>query len=134
MPKWKMFLQKKNNLILLLLCGVLLLVIAMPQGRKEEGEMEETMASDHLEIRLKKTLQKIEGVGELEVMLSKSEETSFYGQKGDGSVQGVLIVCEHGDNPVVAERITEAVQALFDVDTHKIRIMKMNQTKQEENR
>ncbi|OUP51205.1 hypothetical protein [Lachnoclostridium sp. An181] len=133
MPKWKMFLQKKNNLILLLLCGILLLVIAIPQGGKGGGVMEDAAASENVEGRLKQTLQKIEGVGELEVMLSKSEETSFYGED-DGSVQGVLIVCEHGDDPVVVERITEAVQALFDVDTHKIRIMKMNQTKQEENR
>ena len=31
------------------------------------------------------------------------------------------------DDAVVVKNITEAVQALFEIDTHKIRIMKKNQ-------
>ena len=31
-----------------------------------------------------------------------------------------------GDNAIVIENITEAVQALFGVDTHKIKVMKHN--------
>lgn len=41
-------------------------------------------------------------------------------------IQGVLVVAEGGDNAVVVQHITEVVQALFDVDTHKIRVMKHN--------
>lgn len=66
---------------------------------------------------------------------SSSSETSVYsGQSGSQSpyvkktlspdIQGVIVIAEGGDNPVVIENITEAVQALFGVDTHKIKVMK----------
>ncbi|MEI3220461.1 MAG: hypothetical protein V8S08_13640 [Lachnoclostridium sp.] len=42
-------------------------------------------------------------------------------------VEGVIVIAEGGDNPVVIQNISEAVQALFGVDTHKIKIMKLNQ-------
>ena len=38
--------------------------------------------------------------------------------------QGVVVLAQGGDDPVVKQNITEAVQALFGIDTHKIRIMK----------
>ncbi len=38
--------------------------------------------------------------------------------------EGVVVIAQGGDNPVVKQNITEAVQALFGIDTHKIRIMK----------
>ena len=38
---------------------------------------------------------------------------------------GVLISAEGGGNPVVVQNIQEAVMALFQVDAHRIRIMKM---------
>ena len=36
------------------------------------------------------------------------------------------MVAEGGDNAVTVQNITEVVQALFNVDTHKIRVMKHN--------
>lgn len=39
-------------------------------------------------------------------------------------VEGVVVLAEGGDNAVVKQNITEAVQALFGIDTHKIRVMK----------
>ena len=41
-------------------------------------------------------------------------------------VEGVVVLAQGGDDPVVVQNITEAVQALFGIDTHKIRIMKKN--------
>ena len=38
--------------------------------------------------------------------------------------QGVIVIAPGGDDAVVVKNITEAVQALFEIDTHKIRIMK----------
>ncbi|MGN0422485.1 MAG: stage III sporulation protein AG, partial [Lachnospiraceae bacterium] len=38
--------------------------------------------------------------------------------------EGVVVLAEGGDNAVVKQNITEAVQALFGIDTHKIRVMK----------
>lgn len=39
-------------------------------------------------------------------------------------VEGVIVIAEGGDDAVVKQNITEVVQALFGIDTHKIRIMK----------
>lgn len=40
-------------------------------------------------------------------------------------IEGVLVVCSGGDSPILKTEITEAVCALFKVDAHKIRVMKM---------
>ena len=65
-----------------------------------------------------------------------SDKTSIYEQAADGSsvpyvskelapeVEGVVVIADGGDNAVVAQNITEAVQALFGVEAHKIKIMK----------
>lgn len=69
---------------------------------------------------------------------SLSEETVYEKQNSSGDtpyvtkeltprVEGVVVLATGGDDPKVAEHITEAVQALFGIDTHKIRIMKKNQ-------
>ena len=39
-------------------------------------------------------------------------------------VEGVVVVAEGGDDAVAVQNITESVQALFGIDTHKIRIVK----------
>ena len=69
-----------------------------------------------------------------------SDRTSVYEQKGDGSqvpyvskqmkpeIEGVLVVADGGENARVIQNITEAIQALFDVQAHKIKIMKMADT------
>ena len=44
------------------------------------------------------------------------------------AVRGVIVIAEGGDNAVVARNITEAVQALFGVAAHKIKIMKRADT------
>lgn len=42
-------------------------------------------------------------------------------------VEGVVVVCEGGDNQTLSLRIKEAVQALFSVDSHKIVVCKLQQ-------
>ena len=41
------------------------------------------------------------------------------------TVEGVVVLCEGGDQPVVVQEITEAVEALFSVESHKIKVVKM---------
>ena len=67
---------------------------------------------------------------------STSDKTSIYEQGSDGSstpyvskelspeIEGVVVIADGGGNAVVAQNITEAVQALFGVEAHKIKIMK----------
>lgn len=69
-----------------------------------------------------------------------SERTSVYEQNSDGSripyvskeltpeIAGVVVIAQGGDNAVVVQNITEAIQALFGVEAHKIKIMKRTAT------
>ena len=43
------------------------------------------------------------------------------------AVEGIVVIAQGGDQPVTVQNITEAVQALFNVDTHKIKVMKLNE-------
>lgn len=40
-------------------------------------------------------------------------------------VEGVVVAMEGGDDPVLEAAVTEAVQALFPVEVHKIKVLKM---------
>ncbi len=183
----KIFL-KKDNLLILLLCGILLLVIAIPvdtkekQANKEENVQEEPMITEgnqaienytqYLETQLEEILSLIENAGKIRVMLtledggerviekdtestsesvdeedsaggsrtsnsSSVKEVTIYDQNSENGnpyiakekspvIAGVLVVAQGGDNAVVVRNITEAVQALFDIDTHKIKVIKGN--------
>ncbi|MCI9532784.1 MAG: stage III sporulation protein AG [Lachnospiraceae bacterium] len=179
----------KNHLLIGALVGVLLLVVAMPVGqegsKEKEGQaVQETAGEDRreagiysrygkeLERKLKQVLEKVEGVGAAEVMItlqdegervvekdlsqtgqsvsekdgdvSRStqekqyqEETVFSQGEGSGGepfvarevmpkVEGVLVVAEGGGDPKVAKNISDAVLALFPVEVHKIKVVKMN--------
>lgn len=194
--KWKQWfsdmrtgekLPKKNQLLLILLAGILLLVIVFPvpeqSGNSSGNQSEDTEPAQssaigdsgdyerYLEEKTARVLEDVEGVGKVTVMITlksdgqkiiekdqssssqsteeedssggtrrvedqSSDKTSIYKQTSDGSstpyvskelapeVEGVVVIADGGDNAVVAQNITEAVQALFGVEAHKIKIMK----------
>ena len=161
--KFNLKLPKKNQLVILLLIGILLVVIAIPTER-EENEKTKTaeqtgndtgeMYERTVETRLERILREVEGVGKVKVMVTfqtstekvvekdieENRETTVYNNASGGEqtpyvskeinprIEGVVVIAEGGENAVTVKNITEAVQALFDVDTHKIKVMKRNQT------
>ena len=73
---------------------------------------------------------------------NSSSGTTVFGEDGSGTssgqepyvtkeltpiVEGVVVIAQGGDEPVTVQNITEAVQAIFNVDTHKIKVMKLNE-------
>lgn len=66
----------------------------------------------------------------------RSEETVYSSQSSDGEpfvsrqiapkIEGILIVAEGGADTKVAKNISEAVEALFGLEAHKIKVVKMN--------
>lgn len=108
--------MNKNHLLLFLLIGILLIVIAIPTDSRENKRN----AGTDMEERLEEVLGEMVGVGKVNVMITYQD---------DGKVGGIAIVAEGGDNAVVVQNITEVVQALFDVDAHKIKVIRGNQTK-----
>lgn len=47
------------------------------------------------------------------------------------NIEGVVVVCEGGNNSELALHIKEAVEALFSIDSHKIVVCKLQQTGKE---
>ena len=187
--KWKK--MKKDQWLILFLAGVLLLVVAMPTGKSSSKTVKQQNAqteiaqtngtgsgeSDYektLETRLAQILEGMEGVGNVQVMITfqdqgesvvekdvtmrqdasggttgsagtsgveksgsreSSESTVFSQSDGDETpfvnkeilpkIDGVLIVAEGGADASVRKNISEAVEALFGLDAHKIKIVKM---------
>ena len=110
---WKELSQKlnKKQLLFILLIGILLMVIALPTDVPEKEHENNT----DMETRLEKVLREVKGAGEVKVMITYRE---------DDSIEGMVIVSDGGDNAVVVQNMTEIVQALFDVKTHKIKVIR----------
>ena len=130
------FLQKgmtKQQWIVILLLGLLLSVIALPVSKKSSTPKQtilmdnSTQSTDEiqssLERRLQNILENVEGVGEVKVMLMTEEQQGIY-RSGETEVRGVLIAAEGASDPVVVQKIQQAVMALFQIEAHKIKKMK----------
>ena len=100
--------------MVLLLLGMLLTVIALPvSDSKEQTEEKQDLTEN------------TEGVGKVQVLLMTGEgKQGFYGTENT-EVTGVLIAAEGADNSVTVQNIQQAVMALFQIEAHKIKIMKM---------
>lgn len=185
-----------KNLVLICIAGIVLIVVSVPDvlsfSKKENkvkqnqvgqelnqtsvslrSETNETDYVAELENRLKNMLKKVEGIGEVEVMitiesskekvilkdspytqdssneadgqggsritngLSKEEETVLVQSEEGGSVPyiikeiepkiaGVVVIAQGGGNTKVINEINSAIEALFGVPIHKIKVMKMS--------
>ena len=91
-----------------------------------------------LETRVREILSGVEGVGEVEVMivLKTSEETPAYAGFSEKSVypelSGIVISADGGGSAVVKTEISEAMEALFGLPTHKIKVLKRVKKESEE--
>lgn len=222
MSKWKEWLRekkeqakklKKDQLLILILSGILLLVIALPTGKTKSGKREgaqtdflenifseeggtvlpeenggsdapaseEDFGGDYtaeMENKLKQLLSSMEQVGKVEVLITlktseerivekdhpvtrsntdetdseggrrtvnnmDSGETTVYETNSGKStpyvirtaspqVEGVVVVCEGAGTGSVSHNITEAIQALFGIEAHKIKVVKMKETGRKE--
>ena len=115
---------------------------------KEAIEGDPHLWQNKMEKRLMQVLEQVEGIGETQVFLTcagtekkvveKDEAETVYKKDARGNqspyvsqeqypqVTGVLVVAKGGDDPIVIQNIQEAVEALFQVEPHKIKVMKMN--------
>ena len=175
---------KRSDWLILVLAGILILIIALPTDTKEKKQAEEakeniskennTMeaSKDEIERKLEDILEKIDGAGDVKVMITNQDsgtqvvekdkntsensleesdrtggvrstkeqqlqESTVYEEADAGNtpfvskellpkVEGILIVASGGDNQKVKQNISEAVLALFQVEAHRIKIVKMS--------
>ena len=143
---------RKENFLVLLLLGVLLLVAAWPVEKKsrstgigtkssmtdsalsfldygESTNMEDTREAYvvSLEHSLEELLSTMEGVGENKVMitLKPSTRNTYYSFASTMEIEGVVVCAKGAANGKVAKNISEVIQALFGLEAHKIKIAKM---------
>lgn len=134
---------KGDKWLIVLLAGILLLVICIPtkksrvvQGTagvfswgeygnsKNQSEKALTVdgtqmvTEENAEAQMKAILEKIEGVGQVEVMITANLE---YNQ-----IEGVVVVAEGADIPQVRQEIIETAQALFPIAAYKVKVCKMS--------
>lgn len=108
-----------------------------------------------LEEQLKEMIQSMDGAGKTRVMVTLADDGSTYLDKnvktqekmreettvvydvGDASepyvirrerprVEGVVVVAQGGDRPGVITEITDAMQSLFGLEAHKVKVVKMS--------
>lgn len=115
---------KKEQLITGLLFGVLLLVIAIPTSSEKEEETSANVSANSalLERQLEEALMQIEGIGVVDATIMLEP---FVDDHSSPEIRGILIVATSGDNPVETLKIQETVMTLFQIDAHKIKVMKM---------
>lgn len=125
--------------------------VSKEEKTEETGEnYRQTMEQQVVEL-----LSKVEGVGKTEVMITlsagkekvtlkdnetaegKSQEETVLVEDSDRNSspyvlqekepvpEGILVVCEGGGDPAVSREIISAIQVLFHVEAHKIKVMKM---------
>ncbi|HJC55964.1 MAG TPA: stage III sporulation protein AG [Candidatus Eisenbergiella intestinipullorum] len=203
LAKWKKKLTRENMAVVALL-GLLLMVIAIPVGGRQEENAQETLPEEEMqksfvseqqesgagtagmkngmageagyaekmEKQLEELLSAMEGVGETKVMVtirasgqqvvekdapSESEQTSetdsaggtrqsqsarreestvyitdpdgnkapYISQTTQPEIEGVTVVAQGGGDPLIQKNITEVIEALFDLEAHKIKVVKM---------
>lgn len=175
---------KRSDWLILVLAGILILIIALPTDTKEKKQAEESKeniskenntmeaSKDEIERKLEDILEKIDGAGDVKVMITyqdsgtqvvekdkntsensleesdstggvrstkeqQLQESTVYEDADAGNtpfvskellpkVEGILIVASGGDNQKVKQNISEAVLALFQVEAHRIKIVKMS--------
>ena len=175
---------KRSDWLILVLAGILILIIAVPTDTKEKKQAEKSKeniskenntmeaSKDEIERKLEDILEKIDGAGDVKVMITyqdsgtqvvekdkntsensleesdstggvrstkeqQLQESTVYEEADAGNtpfvskellpkVEGILIVASGGDNQNVKQNISEAVLALFQVEAHRIKIVKMS--------
>lgn len=175
---------KRSDWLILVLAGILILIIALPTDTEEKKQAEKSKeniskenntmeaSKDEIERKLEDILEKIDGAGDVKVMITyqdsgtqvvekdkntsensleesdstggvrstkeqQLQESTVYEEADAGNtpfvskellpkVEGILIVASGGDNQKVIQNISEAVLALFQVEAHRIKIVKMS--------
>lgn len=148
--------RKEQLVVILLVGVLLLIIAIPSKEEKKEEEETDAQVREYkeddweteIQSRLQEVLTKVEGVGKTDVFITfedtgekvveKDETDTVFSKDSQGNqtpyltsekypkISGVVIVAQGGDNPQVIRNIQEAVEALFQVEAHKIKVMKMN--------
>ncbi len=91
-----------------------------------------TVRASNEKVTLKDSTSREGGSQEETVLIEDSERNSspYVIQEKEPELEGVVIVCDGGDDAGVKREITDAVSALFQIESHKIKVMKSKEAKE----
>lgn len=91
-----------------------------------------TVRASNEKVTLKDNTSKENSLEEETVLIEDSDKNSapYVVQEREPELEGVVVVCEGGDDAAVKREITDAVSALFQIESHKIKIMKSKEAKE----
>lgn len=121
----------RKKLLIVLIIGLAIVAFSYPMNQftktSSSNITEETLSDTeyyekNLETRLSNTLNKVNGVGKVKVMVTLKNES----KKDELEVEGVVVIAEGADENKIKNEIYETVQALFGVPLHKIKVLKGN--------
>lgn len=127
--KWKNL--KKEHILTAVLLGAILLVIAIPTssdkqkkayGLRGNPSINVSEEGALLEQQLEHAFAQMEGVGEVDTTIFLEP---FADDHTSPEIRGILVLSAYGDDPVVRLKIQETVMTLFQIDAHRIKVMKM---------
>ena len=128
----------RNIIIVVGLIGIGLIFLSnwvdfgsLTSGKGDEAFSVKTY-STKIENDLQTVISKIEGAGKTEVLLTMEnyvylDNSTTKTKEIEPLIRGVLVVCEGGDDPVVVERVTDAVTKALDISTAKVCITKLSE-------
>ena len=113
----KLFVKRNKSLFaIILIIGILLMTLP------NFGESSKSEKNTDDEKKLSHILSKIEGCGEISVMITYHEPEK-YGES-NGKAMGAVVVSDGADSSEIRIKISEAVQAALDLPPHKVKVYK----------
>ena len=147
MDRLKAALGKYRYVLLVALAGLALMLL--PTGTSEEIPSPTVPAEESLESRLEAVLRRIDGAGEVSVLLTEERGGEvFYQTEGEAektvlitgadrsesglvrttqppAYRGAVVVCRGADSPAVRLAVVEAVANATGLGTDRITVLKM---------
>jgi hypothetical protein len=124
---------KKESMLVLFLCGILLFVIFLPtennsknsssyQNNRNDAENEQALYDnisykESLETELKQFLESVSGVGEARVLIYVGDE-----DEGAVGINGVVVAAKGASNENVRLNILKLVMALYGIDANMVEV------------
>ena len=102
---------------------------------KQDDAFSVNAYSEELESDLEEVIAHIQGAGKTKVLLTMENSVEYVYLRDSTTktkevaplIRGVLVLCEGGDEPVVVERVTEAVTKALDLSAAKVCITKLSE-------
>ena len=127
----------RKNKKTFLIIGMIILGLLFSLSFGTDGKSEDkTETLEEYKVRMENELEKlcssIDGVGKCSVTLSfsKGAESSYKSGKltetKPPKILGVAVACRGADSPKVRQALTELFTSLFDIQTNRIAILKLN--------